>query len=169
MAYNGLPFPDTTWLLCTECLHLLLYLIWLMFGEPFPHLSTSLGCFCPRTFFLNNGLDDIKWAIFIPDLHTKLRIIRRRLSDFATGSPCDVWINHLPPVWWYTFRFIFLMTNVVWIRYSWEEFSIDFLPLFMFFNLTQILPVFFFYCEITLYIKYFVLPYSIDVAWIISY
>ena len=42
-------------------------------------------------FFLNNGLDNTQWASSISDLYTKLRIINRRFSGFATGPPCGVW------------------------------------------------------------------------------
>ena len=54
-------------------------LIWLMFWILFLHLSTSLGCFCPRTIS------------HISDLHNKLRILSRSVSGFITGSPCCVW------------------------------------------------------------------------------
>ena len=64
--------------------------ILLMFGILFLHLSTSHGCFRPRSFFLNNGLDNTEWASLISDLHTKLRITSMGVPEFATGFPCYV-------------------------------------------------------------------------------
>ena len=41
--------------------------------------STSLGCLCPQTFFLNNGLNMVPWNSFIPDffgiMHTNFLLI----------------------------------------------------------------------------------------------
>ena len=53
----------------------------------FLQLFTSLGCFCPWTFFLKNGLDWFPWTSFISYLHTILRIISRSVSGLATDSP----------------------------------------------------------------------------------
>ena len=64
---------------------------WLMFGTLFLHLSITKICFCPRTFFSNNELDNLPWTSFIPDSHTKLRIINRSVLVSATDSPCGVW------------------------------------------------------------------------------
>ena len=57
----------------------------------FLHLSISLGCFCPRTFVCNNGLNKIPRTSFLSDMFIKLRIINRGASDLATVSPCWVW------------------------------------------------------------------------------
>ena len=43
------------------------------------------------TLFLNNRFDDIQLVPFISDLHTALRIVRRSILGFATGSACGVW------------------------------------------------------------------------------
>ena len=53
----------------------------------------SLWCFCPWTFFLNNGLDDIQWISFIFKLHTKFGIISRRVPGLAIGSPGGIWVH----------------------------------------------------------------------------
>ena len=45
------------WLSCSACYQYLLNMKCLMYGLLFLQLSTSLGCFCPWTFFLKNGLD----------------------------------------------------------------------------------------------------------------
>ena len=39
-------------------------IVWLMYGILFPHLSTSLGYFCPRIFPSNYRLGMISWASF---------------------------------------------------------------------------------------------------------
>ena len=61
-----------------------------MFGILFLHLSTSLGCFCPRKFSLNNGLDNIQGTSFSSGLDTKLRISSSSFSGFA-DSPFGMW------------------------------------------------------------------------------
>ena len=56
------------------------------YGILFLHLQTSLGCFCPQTFFSNNGLDTFPWPPLIPDLHFRLWIIGRSASGLATDK-----------------------------------------------------------------------------------
>ena len=51
--------------------------VWNIYGVLFLHSFTLLWCFCPRTFFSNNGLDMLPWTILITALHSKLRIIYR--------------------------------------------------------------------------------------------
>ena len=56
-------------------------------------------------------MDNIQGASFISDLHTKLSIISRSPSCFTIISLCGVWrpwMNHLPPAWRSTFKFMFL-------------------------------------------------------------
>ena len=53
-------------------------------------LSTSLGCFCPRTSF-SKGLGMLPWISVVPDLHTKLRIINKSVSGLANDFPSSVW------------------------------------------------------------------------------
>ena len=79
------------WLSCTGCRQLLLNMKCLMYGLLFLHLSTFLGCFCPETFFLQNGLDCLLWNFSIYYLYTELRMISRCVSGSATNSPCAVW------------------------------------------------------------------------------
>ena len=87
-AYGGLiflgtgsPVPD----LHSIC-------IWYdMFGILFLYVSISLGYFCSWTIALKNGSDNIQWASYISDLRTRLRVISRSISGFATGFPCGIW------------------------------------------------------------------------------
>ena len=58
-----LAWPSATLVVLYRMFTFIMCLIWLMFGMLFPHLSNSLGCFCPRTFFywttsgiIHNGL-----------------------------------------------------------------------------------------------------------------
>ena len=67
MGYGGSPFPDTAYPVPDVYMRHLSNMI--NFGILFVHLSTSLGCFSPRTFFFE----------------------QRRVSGFATGSHCNVW------------------------------------------------------------------------------
>ena len=90
-------------------------LVWLMLGILFLHLFPSLGCFCPRTFFLSNVLDYIQWVSSY--VHTKLRIISRQgclmLCNWFFLWHLWPWMKHLPPVWWSNFRFMFLKWQLV--------------------------------------------------------
>ena len=52
------------------------------------------------------------------------------------------WMNHLLPAWWYIFRFVFLRDSCC-ERYSGEEYCMEFLLLFMFLYITQVLPIIF--------------------------
>ena len=72
----------------------------------FVQFSTSLGCFCPQTFFPKNGLDILQWTSFISDLHTLLRIICRSVPDLENDSPCGVWYRG-----WTTYSFKW---QIVW-------------------------------------------------------
>ena len=63
------------------------------------------------TFFSKDELDKLQWNYFMSKLQTKLKLISRSVPCLATDSPCIVWgpwMNHSPPVWWSTFRFMFL-------------------------------------------------------------
>ena len=62
-----------------------------MYGLLFLQLSSSPGCFHPQTFFLKNGLDWFPWT-----------------SKWFSLRCLGLWMNHLPPVWWSNFRFMFL-------------------------------------------------------------
>ena len=152
-------------------------LIWLMFGILFLHLSTSLGCLCPQTFFLNSGLDKYipiyrQWAFFISDLYTKIRLISRSVSGFATGSSCGIWdrgwntcrlydgplLGLCVLKWHFMCKFGMVVRNLLSIFFALgscfctlHKFFLLFLVSFLFWN------TFF-------YIKYVVLPYSIDMA-----
>ena len=89
-----------------------------------PRVSLSTGFLLKK-----HGLDKLVRASSIRDLHNK-------------DGCCGAWINHVPAVWWSTFRFRFLIVSwcesLVW----WVGFSIDFLPLFMFYTLPKFLPHF---------------------------
>ena len=99
---------------------------WLMYVILFLHLSTSLGCFCPWAIFSQNELDKLPWTSFVSGIYTKLVIISRSDQCLATDSPCGVkpWMNHLPPVRWPTFRFMFLndsrCANLAWLCVCWR-------------------------------------------------
>ena len=62
-----------------------------MYGIPFLHLSVSLGCFCPQSFFMKDVLDKLPLTSSIYDLQHKLRITRRSVPGLATDTPCGVW------------------------------------------------------------------------------
>ena len=114
---------------------------------------------------MSNFFDNIQLDSFISGLYTVLRIISRRDSGFTTSSPCGVWGCGWTTCLLYDSPLLDLLVGVqVW--YSEEEFSIDFLTLFMY--ITQSLSVIssphFYYSEITfVYVKQFLLPYSKDV------
>ena len=80
------------WLSYTGCWQYLLVMYWLLFGVLFLFLTTSLGCFCPRTLQIVqsviNGLNKLPWTSY---LHAILRIISKGVSGLATDSPCGVW------------------------------------------------------------------------------
>ena len=61
-----------------------------MNGILFLHLSTSIGCFCPQTFFSISPWGMLRWTSFITNLHTDLKIIRG-IPGLATDSPCGIW------------------------------------------------------------------------------
>ena len=83
--------PFRALVFCTGCWQYLPSMKWLMYGILFLRLSTSLGCFCPQTFFSQNGLDKLVKTSFMSDLYTKLRIISRSVPGLVTDSPCSVW------------------------------------------------------------------------------
>ena len=87
MAYGGLLFP------ATGCPVPVVdnSMIYSMYALMLLHLFTSLGCLCPRTFFLKNGWDQLSRTFFMSDLHIKRRIISRSVSIVATDSSCCVW------------------------------------------------------------------------------
>ena len=63
MAYGGLPFPNIGCSVPDGYIYHVPDMI--NFGVLFLHLSTSIGCFRPWTFFLNNGLGNTEWDSFI--------------------------------------------------------------------------------------------------------
>ena len=79
------------------------------------------------------------------------------------------WINHLPPVWWSNFRFMFLYDNCSVHLIVERNFLL--ISCLCVLYITHALPNTFlshiFYNN--LYIKYFVLTYSIDVTSTLSY
>ena len=135
------PVLSEHWLSYTGCWRYLPSMKWLMYGILFLHLSTSPWCFCPRTIFAKKNnqtktikqqqpnnkkkrLDKLPRTSFIPDLLIIQGIINRSVPYFTTDSPCGVcgvWMNHLPPVWWSTFRYSFFLNgnrcvSLVWWR-----------------------------------------------------
>ena len=126
MACDGLPFPGTG---CPVpgvgndyfCMK------WLMYGKLLLHLATSIGSFCPSTFFSNKELDNLPWTSFIWDTQTKLRVISRGVPGLITDFPC-VWgrgwttcpqygspLSGLCFKWELVCKFVTLMTNFLLI------------------------------------------------------
>ena len=72
-----------------------------------PRMLLSMGYLNEKTD-LTSYLGAPLW-----DFHTILRIISRGFPGLATDSPCGVWdwMNHLPPVWWSTFRLRFVIVS----------------------------------------------------------
>ena len=79
---TGCPVPDAYFYYVPDVIN-----VWILFL----YLSSSLGCFRPRTLFSNNGLNNTEWAPFLSGLHTKHMIIYRVFPGFATCPPCGVW------------------------------------------------------------------------------
>ena len=105
VAYGGPPFPDTG---CPEpdvCIYYVSDMI-----NVWNAVSTFINLpwmFLPMDIF-NNGLDNIQWASFISDSHTKLSTISRRLPRFAIGSTFGVSGRG-----WTTFDSVFLTWHLV--------------------------------------------------------
>ena len=84
------------------------------------------------------------------------------------------WMNHWPPVWWSTFRFMFLKWQLVCtFGITERDFTFHFFwRLVMFLYIIHVFSVIsplIFYSEITCYIKYLVFPYSVDVVSTLPY
>ena len=54
------------------------------------HSLTSLRCFCPHTFFVNNGLDLLPWTSLISELHFE-DISQQHFIGVANDYSCGVW------------------------------------------------------------------------------
>ena len=79
------PALSRHWFFCTGCCQYLLNMKCLMYVLLFLQLSTSLGCFRPRTFFLKNGLNRlyIIFTHYTQDYHAA--------GFHATDYPYGVW------------------------------------------------------------------------------
>ena len=67
-----------------------------------------------------------------------------RLSNWFSLWCMGPWMNHLPPVWWSTFRFRFLIVSWYESLIWWSGiFLFDFLPLLMFYTLLKFCWLFF--------------------------
>ena len=113
----------------------------------------------PRALFLNNGLDNIQWTSFISDLYIKLMIISRRVTGFATGSPCGVWGRELTTCLLYDGPLLGLcFQNDIWcvILVYWRGFIFSSIPCLCL-PITQVLAVIFFCIYIFLIWNYFFL------------
>ena len=103
--------------------HDLLITIWLMCGTLFLHISTSLGCFCPRTIFTKKRIgqvtSDLPYTRFTYYTKDNQQGCSRLSNGFSLRC-LRPWMNYLPPVWWSTFRFRFLIWNwyesLIWRR-----------------------------------------------------
>ena len=98
------PVPSEHWLFYTGCWRYLLSMKWLMYGLLFLHFPTSLWCLCPRTIF------DLLYIRFTYHTKDNQRECSRLYNWFSLRC-LATWRNHLPPVWWSTFRFSFLNVN----------------------------------------------------------
>ena len=88
------------------------------------HISTSLGFFGPRTIFtkkkcigqVTSDLLYIRFTYYTKDNQQGCS----RLSNGFSMWCLRPWMNHLPPIWWSTFRFRFLIVSwygsLIWWR-----------------------------------------------------
>ena len=74
-----------------QMLTFIMCLMWLMSGYCFYVYLHPLDVSTRGHAFLNNGLNNTECASFLSGLHTKIRIINRVFSGFATCPPCGVW------------------------------------------------------------------------------
>ena len=116
---------------------------WLMCRALFLHLSTSLGCFCPRTVWSQKNPD---WTRYLElPLYMRCTYYTKdsqqgcsRLSIWFSLWGLGPWMNHLPPVWWSIFRCSFFMSIGVQFWYGGEGFFfMNFLSLSMFYILPR--------------------------------
>ena len=98
------------------------------------HISISLWCFCPRIIFTKKRIGQVTLDL----LYIRFTYYTKgnqqgfsRLSNCFSLRCLGPWMNHLPPVWWPTFRSSILIVN--WWTFDMVErdFSLDFLPLFI--------------------------------------
>ena len=102
-------------------------------------LIHPLGCFCPRTIFAKKRIGQvttdllfIRFTYYNKDNQQECSLLSNWFPLWCLGP----WMNHLPPVWWSTFRFGFF--NVSWcVSLVWRRgvLATDLLPLFMFYTL----------------------------------
>ena len=88
---GGLWWPTLSghWLSCNGCWQHLLNMKCLMYGLLLLYLSTSQGCFCPRTFLLKKWIGIVTiMVLLISYLHTKLRVNSRSVSGSWFSSWC---------------------------------------------------------------------------------
>ena len=153
------------WLSCIGCWLYLLSMESLIYGTLFLHISTTPGCFCPRAIFskkqVASDLRFMKFTHYTKDNQQGCSWFNKWFSLWCLG-PC---MNHLPPVWWSTFR----LGQSVWQFDMMErDFSIDFLPLIMFYTYTSL--AYHISSQINIisnsffYKKYSILTFSIDVV-----
>ena len=87
----------------------LLSMKWWMCATLFLHISTSLGCFCPRTIsFSKRKLIGQVTSNFLYMRFTYYTKINQqdyfRRSNWFPWRYLVPWMNHWPPVWWPDFR-----------------------------------------------------------------
>ena len=108
---DGLCWPALSghWLSCTECCQYLLNMKYLMHELLFLQLFTSQRCFHPRTLKKRIGLVTmdllyIKFTYYSQATQQEGFSLSNRFSLWWLGP----WMNHLPPVPWSGFMFMFL-------------------------------------------------------------
>ena len=158
---DGLWWPVLSghWLSCTGCYQYLLNMKWLMYWLPFLQLSTSLGCFLPRTFFLKKRIGLVSMDLIYITFTYYNQQECFRLSNWFSLWCLEPWMNHLPPVWLSKFRFMFLNESLCLSLTYWRGIFYWYLVFIIVFihcpNVTFIIPLKRFYSKIAFfYSKY---------------
>ena len=99
---RGWPATSGRWLCFTRCCQD--WLKCLMYGQLFLHWSTSPGCFHPRIGLVTMDLLYVIFTYWTHDNHQECV----RLSNWFSLWCLGPLMNHLRPVWWSNFRFMFL-------------------------------------------------------------
>ena len=121
-------------------------------------------------FISKSGSEKWPWTSFMLVLHTKLSLISRGVLGLACYSPCGVWGHGWTACFLYGSPFLGLcinwcvsLTRWRWVFFFWFPTYIDVFIRYLSFAYYS----FFsngFNSEITIYAKFFVLSYSIDVV-----
>ena len=98
------------WLPCTGCWRYSHDMNYLLYGILFLQISASLRCFCQRTLFPKTVWTGWHghplYQIYLINQDTRQECFR--LSNRSFLWCCWPWVDHLPPVRWSTFSFMFV-------------------------------------------------------------